>query len=636
MDSIFLADYKRIELQYHLKTIVVEVNKVLKTDYNLMTFDLLKPKALILLLSDVLNNFSIIQTSNELTIDNLIMAILNGLQTVKYEPKDIAAKEFMEGITSGERKVIYPILHWILINQELIEKRVYLSHLMKKVEVPSTLINDTEFKNLDKEYSTVINEFWLAYKENKKTNKHALEAEELSNDINYIKKDIANITFRINSQKEKVDGIYKNEDLFLLAKLYQTEILQKIKLEKNLQESQQLLNSLSENRKSLRQSLDQIKMMKILKMNPISQVLKSVSINKLILATQLPKELVECKREHGISALLATSEDLALEDLETFYEKVDSLEKEVNRLGISKSCMNANTNFDMFKQQVDVLRDIKNKVSSEICACRENIVECDQKIAELSQTLHDSAGGEVFRGHKLKNFVSNLREQSILYKKIKPDLNNISKEFLVATRTLDILFLIDRSIKEEIEGMNKIEKPLVAKNVDEIKLNVKNVIKKMCLIKAQLAQLSEELKAVELAYQSTCTNYYDEKETFDCTNGLTIYEIDELKVSISLNEQLRKEQKEKCTKIIKDIKSKEKMYLLVSEEYINNFGEDGVPSGPSLKEILNSKVDVLVNDKLELDNETNKWETIAKENAEQHRILMKTLNIIITKLGAGV
>lgn len=55
---------------------------------------------------------------------------------------------FREELTLGDRQVVYPILHWILKNLSMHQKRAYLGQYLKPVPVPSEFLMDEGIRNL--------------------------------------------------------------------------------------------------------------------------------------------------------------------------------------------------------------------------------------------------------------------------------------------------------------------------------------------------------------------------------------------------------------------------------------------------------------------------------------------------------
>lgn len=114
-----------------LKLIVLEVNKLLETDYNLITFDSLSPESLLQVLIDVFHAFEAIDKLDvrENDPEDTNVQVMDALRKIQYRPlgdiDDPGA--FRRGLVRGEKKLIHPILRWTFENRERVKKSSYLA-----------------------------------------------------------------------------------------------------------------------------------------------------------------------------------------------------------------------------------------------------------------------------------------------------------------------------------------------------------------------------------------------------------------------------------------------------------------------------------------------------------------------------
>lgn len=52
---------------------------------------------------------------------------MDALQKIQYRPENIDLLNFRTLLVHGDKKVIHPILHWILSNKERVKKTTYLA-----------------------------------------------------------------------------------------------------------------------------------------------------------------------------------------------------------------------------------------------------------------------------------------------------------------------------------------------------------------------------------------------------------------------------------------------------------------------------------------------------------------------------
>lgn len=137
----------------NLKFIVAEVNKVLKSDYNLISFDSLSVENLLQVLLDVLTNFGasvkvgcidwlrfMLHTEHihlllQYNVKDSDPAetnkhVLESLKKIQYRPINVDPNDptaFRRNLLQGDRKTIYPVLQFIFKNTEKIKNLAYLA-----------------------------------------------------------------------------------------------------------------------------------------------------------------------------------------------------------------------------------------------------------------------------------------------------------------------------------------------------------------------------------------------------------------------------------------------------------------------------------------------------------------------------
>lgn len=79
---------------------------------------------------------------------------------------------------------------------------------------------------LYKNYEKVIEEFWIAYKENSFAREEFTQSNELQSDIKKMTQDGKNLIQRNQSQWEKLNNIPNKESLLYLGKCYRTACME--------------------------------------------------------------------------------------------------------------------------------------------------------------------------------------------------------------------------------------------------------------------------------------------------------------------------------------------------------------------------------------------------------------------------
>ena len=65
----------------------------------------------------------------------------------------VCRSSFRQGLVSGEKYIIYPILEWCLLKLPDLKKRAYLARYLVKVEIPGDILTDPELDVMYKQVS---------------------------------------------------------------------------------------------------------------------------------------------------------------------------------------------------------------------------------------------------------------------------------------------------------------------------------------------------------------------------------------------------------------------------------------------------------------------------------------------------
>lgn len=153
-----------------LKFIVEHLNKEpFKKNFNLITFDSLEPMQLLQILNDV---FAEIDPKQSIDIreelsEQTAKRMFSILGMLKYKPPGNTSDPsgFRQGLVTGNKPVIHPILHWLLLRVPELKKRSYLARFLVKLEVPAEFLQDEIITDTFHQYEELVEEFKTYHKE---------------------------------------------------------------------------------------------------------------------------------------------------------------------------------------------------------------------------------------------------------------------------------------------------------------------------------------------------------------------------------------------------------------------------------------------------------------------------------------
>lgn len=60
----------------------------------------------------------------------------------------LSRSNFRQGLVSGNKHVIYPILYWLLQRMDELKKRAYLAKYLVKLDIPAEILGDADIADI--------------------------------------------------------------------------------------------------------------------------------------------------------------------------------------------------------------------------------------------------------------------------------------------------------------------------------------------------------------------------------------------------------------------------------------------------------------------------------------------------------
>lgn len=196
---------------------------------------------------------------------------------------------------------------------------------------------------------------------------------------------------------------------------------------------------------------------------------------------------------------------------------MESLTMEVKTLVSQKiGLTNMDTdNLAPFRNQAAIIANKKQEISSIVMELKSNLEKLYESIEDKKQMLYSLVGGEVLHGEELKQFITKLRERSVLYKQYRSRLHSLTEELSLLGRTYDIMLLHEPSITntEELTQTNNNNinnnSTETVQDLQEAKIKLRMTTQSLELTKAEAAQSREELNNMRAIMQNVNENYED-------------------------------------------------------------------------------------------------------------------------------
>ncbi|XP_031548749.1 intraflagellar transport protein 81 homolog [Actinia tenebrosa] len=529
-----------------MKYIIDELNKEpFKKNYNLISFDSLRPLQLLQVLNDV---FAEINPVNKIDIreeDPEAMAIrmFNFLRVLKFKPKTEAGSlaPFRQGLVAGEKQVIYPILQWLFEHLPDLQKRAYLARFLVRMEIPGDLLTDQELYEVNESYGQMIEEFKECHKEAEQLRSSGMSTSEIKKDITHMEEEHGQLEKRIGRMQKKVESVTKHEQMLIAARNLRVEREQEQALaQQKLEQKNQLLHADQRYQRMSHQLKDvRAQGMGTTGADLIRRLDEENKVNMYLCQDKLPKE-IEAKQKYARDLQKVANEPaMGQSDLDELNKKIKTISTEINSL--IEKCMVRNDPIDdklsLFRQQASIISRKKEAAAERLKEAMDETAGLENELQKKKDLLKDSEGAEVLKGDEFKRYVNKLRGKSTVYKKKRQELAELRAEYGVLSRSKEILnskyenlsaHLSNLESKQGVSGYHDTQEELekvstVKSDLDEQKGKTLEDISELVVTmnatiaekKNALAPIIKELRPMRQKCQEITEDYEEKKAQYE-------------------------------------------------------------------------------------------------------------------------
>ncbi|XP_026176804.1 intraflagellar transport protein 81 homolog isoform X2 [Mastacembelus armatus] len=533
-----------------LKIIVEQLNKEpFKKNFNLITFDSLDPMQLLQILNDVLAEIDPKQTIDirEEMPDQTVKRICALLAMLKYKPPGSLSDVFRQGLVTGSKPVVHPILHWLLQRVPELKKRAYLARFLVKLEVPAEFLQDDVINDTYHQYEELVEGFKTYHKECEQLRTSGFSTAEIRRDISAMEEEKDQLIKRVERLKKRVESVSNHQRMLEQARQLRVE---KEREESLTHQKQEQKNQLFQAEQRLQRSQQQLKDLRqaAADANPeslIRRLEEEIKINSYMVSEKLPKELEGMRRTVQYLQKVASEPAMGQDDLHELEDKIKEVDSQINQL-IEKRMMRNDPMDDkltLYRQQASIIIRRKESKAEELQEAREELAAAERVLKQRNSQTQGSDGEEVIRSDELKRLVAKLRTKGTMYKKKRQEIAELKAEYGVLQRTEEILKQKHENLQqklqtveaekgisgysdtqEELERVSAIKSELDEKKgrtLDDMSEMVKKLNSMMVEKKSALAPIIKELRSLRQRCQDLSHEYEEKKVQYEsCAAGL--------------------------------------------------------------------------------------------------------------------
>eukprot|EP00756_Hemistasia_phaeocysticola_P040579 Hpha_TRINITY_DN16869_c3_g1::TRINITY_DN16869_c3_g1_i1::g.153951::m.153951/K19677/IFT81; intraflagellar transport protein 81 len=548
------------------KTIVELLNKQLNTGLSLVEFDSLTGVALLQKLNDVFASLSpnhqvdiqqeIQQTgSMGMTLTRMtdfLTSILN------YKVPPALKKDFEANFVSGEKVVIYPIMHWVLTHLPQAKKRVYLAKYLVPVDVPEDLrASDDLVREVYTQYKALVDEFIQTHRSVEQLRKDVADPQEVSKRIKSLEQEQETLDQRIKAAKDKLKNVDQSETLLKACQGLRQELDEQAKHADHLDKQG---NSLVAAERALAEAEQTLRELKRDGNNSIDEMMRKmtddVRMTKMLLEEKLPKDTEQKTRQlETLRRVLSEHVDVAAlkQEIQSLDAEIGDLQKKKEEKMKDKGVQQ----LQLFRQQVTLTANRKAKFIEELQSTKEEINKVKQAIAQIDTDLGRYSNQKIPKGQEdFNKYANSLRDKSAKYRVMKSELNELRSEFGVLQRTEEILkgkvdlseyqgiLTTKRDLdavnqqKHELDGQKSQTLEELSSVVQQFVADIRGRRNKLAPQILELRNTRQKAQVVEADYMQRKEVYENEQARLQSETGRLEDEVSQLGDECRLNESL--------------------------------------------------------------------------------------------------
>ncbi|XP_036382860.1 intraflagellar transport protein 81 homolog [Megalops cyprinoides] len=535
-----------------IKFIVEQLNKdPFKKNFNLITFDSLEPMQLLQILNDVLAEVDPKQAIDirEEMPEQTAKRMFTLLGMLKYRPPGNVseASSFRQGLVTGSKPVVHPILYWLLTRIPELKKRAYLARYLVKLEVPAEFLQDDVIAETYHQYEELVEGFKTYHKECEQLKSSGFSTAEIRRDISAMEEEKDQLIKRVERLKKRVESVSNHQHMLELARQLRVEkereeslVQQKQEQKNQLFQAEQRLQRSQLQLKDLRQAAADAKPESLMK-----RLEEEIKFNTYMVTDKLPKELESKKRTVQYLQKVLAEPAMGQAELAELEDKIREINMQINQL-IEKRMMRNDPMDDklsLFRQQASIIARKKEAKAEELQEAREELSAADRDLSHKNSQARDMDGTEVIRGEEFKRFVGKLRSKGMVFKKKRQELAELRAEYGVLQRTEEILKQRHEAVQQQLQSIEakkgisgysdtqeELERVSAIKSeLDEMKGrtldDMSEMVKKLNSVivekKSALAPVIKELRPLRQQCQELTQEYEEKKAQYDsCAAGL--------------------------------------------------------------------------------------------------------------------
>jgi intraflagellar transport protein 81 len=436
--------------------------------------------------------------------------------------------EFQQGLISGDKNTVHPILFWLLSNLEPLKKRAYLAKFCMNLEVPEEFLREEKVFEVYQQYKEYQSQFKATHAHVEQERQGRLNPEDLQREVAQLDSEREQLAQKIQHLRQKSEKDEGLQQLLQVTSMLRKEQEEEARLHEKLAEqrfaleqTEQTYIERSARLREMREAQQQDgegnaeAMLKVLR----SEVQKGR--DALMRVRRETEEKLERLREID-SAL--SEPPVSKSDIDNLESEITAMQSKVQDLEQKIEEHNQDPRLAVYRQQANLVAKKKEGVLKEKKHIEEERDALSKDLSSKEREYEQMKGHKFMKRDEFKRYAESLREKSGKFKRLKTELSELRHEVAVLLRTEQLLQAKDPTPAGLRETEAKLEKASVEKSqvdkakgktLDEISAIVQKINQQLKEKKNKLAPQIKALRSVRQNFQQVEVKYLEKKGAWD-------------------------------------------------------------------------------------------------------------------------
>ena len=451
---------------------------------------------------------------------------------------------FQRALVQGDRRVIYPVLYFVLSQYPKHKKRAYLAQYLVSIAVPSHYLVDEEMNGIYQKYKEFQAEFQATIQHVDQQRTESASPKELQKKITQLEQEKEQLVAKITLLKKKNANKPEFQELVDATSQLRKEQEEGTKLYEKLMEQKAQLDWYDQQLLMTKQRLIDVKKMAAQNTSPekMLEILRGdVKKNRDLCNEILGRELTEKLKRLQQIELILSEPPVTQTELEKLTLDVKRLQRETGTLEekAKKMSEGSEDKLAIYKSQANAAAKKREKAQTELQKL-EDEERALEKLLEQKEKEYAQLKGTKFMKHDdFKRYAADLRGKQTQYKKMRNIIQEVKAELTVLLNTekalkakSDEIVVQMKAIEVQTGAINfygledgltlistKHEEINTSKTQSLSELTAKSTeLKKLIESrKTQLDPLLKSLNVLKEQYKGIETKYNEQKQKYDAT-----------------------------------------------------------------------------------------------------------------------